>query len=354
MSKSQSADKKLELGDPIGAVEFYFSQGWTDGLPVVPPTVEKVQEFLTFAGRAPTAVIGTEPFKGHRVTAEKVAVNAVMAGCRPEYFPVVLAAVEAVTDPLFNLNAISIATDGATVFTVVNGPVARDIGMNSGVNLFGPGNRANATIGRAVQLVISNATGATASRLVKATIGHPGMFTWCVTEAEHHSPWEPLHVQNGFERNESAVTVFAALAPIQVRDHVDRRPEDILRGFGAGMLAASYGIYGAVTAERGVVLVMSPELSAHFESAGWSKRKVQEVLFDITRQNVTDWIRKENEQGRDASEISEPVSGIVKGPETIAIIVAGGAAGAFASIIPVVEAQCEGKLVTKPVTRPPK
>ena len=347
-----SPNDKHEFGDLIEAVEFFFSQGWTDGLPIVPPTVEKVQEFLTVAGRKPTDVIGTEPIKGYRLTAEKVAVNAVMAGCQPEYFPIVIAAVEAVTDPAFNLNAISIATDGATVFVVVNGPMAREIGINSGVNLFGPGNRANATIGRALHLLISNATGATASRMVKATIGHPGMFTWCAAEAEELSPWEPMHIQRGFEHDQTTVSVFAALPPIQVRNHVDKRPEDIVRSFAAGMMAASYGIYGAVTADRGMVVVMSPELSRHFGSAGWSKRDVQKCLFDVSRQNVVAWIGKEIEEGRHASEISEPVSGAVKGLENISVVVAGGDAGAFASIIPVVEWPSEGHPLTKLVRSP--
>ena len=149
----------FEFDSSVDVIEHYFRSGWTDGLPVVPPTPERVGEFLDYVGRSPSEIMGTEPTKGRVITVEKVAINAVMAGCLPEYFPVVLAAVEALVEPQFNLHAITVSTMGAAVLAVVNGPIANDLAMNSSVSVFGPGHRANATIGRAIRLVIINVTG---------------------------------------------------------------------------------------------------------------------------------------------------------------------------------------------------
>ena len=215
MSTQPLTSNRLEFDDAVEVVEYYFDQGWTDGLPVVPPTVDRVAEFLDAAGRSASDIVGTEPTKGRVITAEKMAINAVMAGCRPEYFPVVVAAIEAMSEPQFNLHAISVSTMGAAVMTVVSGPIARELSLNSGVNVFGPGNRANATIGRAVRLVMMNVTGAEPGELDKATLGHAGKYTWCIAEAEEASPWEPLHVERGFDHDQSAVSVFAGLSPFQ-------------------------------------------------------------------------------------------------------------------------------------------
>ena len=172
-------------------------RGGRTGCRLCPPTPERVGEFLDYVGRSPSEILGTEPTKGRVITVEKVAINAVMAGCLPEYFPVVLAAVEALVEPQFNLHAITVSTMGAAVLAVVNGPIANDLAMNSAVSVFGPGHRANATIGRAIRLVIINVTGAVPGVLDKATLGHPGKYTWCIAEAEEVSPWEPLHVERG-------------------------------------------------------------------------------------------------------------------------------------------------------------
>ena len=177
MTAESLTSRKLEFEDAVEAVEFYLEQGWTDGLPVVPPTVERVSRFLEHAGRSASEIVGAEPVKGRVVTVEKVAVNAAMAGCLPEHFPVVLAAVEAICEPSFNLHAISVSTASAAVLVVVNGPIAKELHINSGVGVFGPGHRANATIGRAVRLVMQNATGALPGVLAKGALGHGGQYT---------------------------------------------------------------------------------------------------------------------------------------------------------------------------------
>ena len=260
MTISSLTSKRLDFEDADEAVEFYFDQGWTDGLPVVPPTIERVGRALEHAGRSPSEIIGTEPTKGRVITAEKVAINSVMAGCLPVHLPVVLAAVEALCEPSFNLHAITASTAGAAVLVVVNGPVALELGLNSGVSVFGPGNRANATIGRAVRLVIGNVTGAAPGVLDKATLGHPGKYTWCIAEAEDISPWEPLHVERGLDAGQGTVTIFAGLSPIQTDNGESVRPEDILDSFTDAMFAA-----GPQQGET--VVVLSPEHVGHFRAA---------------------------------------------------------------------------------------
>ena len=343
-----SSAGQFEFDDLFAAQEFFSFQDWTDGLPIVPPTSERVQSFVEQANRSPLDVVGKAPITNQPITVEKIAVNSVMAGCLPEYFPIVLAAVEGILEPAFNLHAICMATDSATIFLIVNGPVAPMTSMNAGTGLFGPGNRANATIGRAVQLAVSNTIGQMRS-LRMSTLGQPAMFSWCIAEAEGLSPWKPFHVERGFEARQSTVAVFSALPPIQARNHVSRDPEDILRSFGPGILAASYGVFGAVTADRGMVVVFSPELARHFGSAGWSKGRIRALFAKIQREEVSNWIKREQEAGREASESAEPVSGAVRNSENFSVIVAGGKAGAFCALVPVVEVLQGGNVIIKPI-----
>ena len=342
--------RQFEFDDVAAAQEFFFLQGWTDGLPIVPPTAAKVRRLVRRASRSPMDVVGWDPISKEPISVDKVAINAVMAGCIPEHFPVVLAAIAAIMEPAFNLQAICMATDSATIFLVVNGPIARIIGMNDGTSVFGPGNRANATIGRAVQLLVSNAVGQM-QKLRMATLGHAAMFTWCIAEAERESPWRPFHVEKGFEARQSTVAAFSGLPPIQVRNHVHRDPMDIIRSFGPGILATCYGVYGAVTASRGLVAVFSPELARHFGTAGWSKSRVKDALATIQQEEISNWIDCEKKAGRDASETAEPVSGAVGNSANISLIVAGGQAGAFCALVPLVEVQPGGEVIVKTIGR---
>ncbi len=206
----------IEVEDALHAIELYAERGWTDGLPIVPPTEGLVAQFVEALNVAPDAVLGVEPTKGAVITAEKAAINAVMAGCKPEYMPVLAAAIDGITDPEFGLHGISVSTMGSAVLLIVNGPIASELGMNSGVSVFGPGNRANASIGRAVRLIIINVLGTRAGELDKATIGHPGKYAWCIAENEELSPWDPVHVTLGQSAGSSAVTVVPGLGPFQV------------------------------------------------------------------------------------------------------------------------------------------
>jgi hypothetical protein len=343
MTVRSLTSKRLEFATADEAIESYLQRGWTDGLPVVPPTPERVGDFLEYSGRPPSEIIGAEPTKGRVITAEKVAINAVMAGCLPEYGPVVLAAVEALCEPSFNLHAITVSTAGAAVLVAVNGPAASETGLNSGVSLFGPGHRANATIGRAVRLVIGNVTGAAPGVLDKATLGHAGKYTWCIAEAEETSPWEPLHVERGLPADQGAVTVFAGLSPIQVSNGESDRPEEILDSFTDAMFAA-----GPEQAE--MVVVLSPEHVGHFEDAGWSKRQVKEYLYERARRPATEWAGA-GAMAPPEGPNADALIPVVQAPEGVTVIVAGGLAGGFSDVIPLWGGGSNSRSVTTPVRR---
>ena len=324
MSVRPLASNRLEFADADEAVEHYFRQGWTDGLPVVPPTVERVRRFLEYAGRSPAEIVGSEPVKGRVITAEKVEINAVMAGCLPQYFPVVLAAIQAMSEPQFNLHAVTASTMGAAVLTVVNGPVATELQINSGVSVFGPGHRANATIGRAIRLVVTNVIGALPGVIDQATLGHGGKYSWCMAEAEDLSPWDPLHVERGLSLDQSAITVFAGLAPIQVSSHAGD-PESILAAFRYGMLAAGPG-------QAELVVVICPEHLEIIDSAGWSKGAVKERLFELGQRPLSEW-KSSGVEPAAAEGDPGTLLGVANSPDSITLLVAGGAAGGMSAVV---------------------
>ena len=331
MGAQSLTSRRHGFNDFAEAIEFYFDMGWTDGLPVVPPTAEVVERFLEFAGRSPAEIVGEEPTRGRVITAEKVAINAVMAGCLPQYFPVVLAAIEAISEPRFNLHAVTVSTAGAAVLAVVNGPIASELGLNSGVSLFGPGPRANATIGRAIRLVVSNVTGAVPGVLDKAALGHAGKYTWCIAESEDASPWEPLHVERGLAADQSAVTVFPGLSPIQVSHQVVAgEPQSIVTDLIGGMFVTD-------TDQEETVIVLTPETIGHLRTAGWSKMRVKELLFEEKRRRISD---------------AEKLGGAVQSPDGITLIVAGGQAGTFSQIIPLWGGGSNSRPVTKDIRAP--
>ena len=343
MSTQPLTSELLEFEGASDVIEHYFRSGWTDGLPVVPPTPEKVRDFLDYAGLSPSEILGTEPTKGRVITAEKVAINAVMAGCLPEYFPVVLAAIDALCEPQFNLHAITVSTMGAAVLAVVNGPIANDLAMNSSVSVFGPGHRANATIGRAIRLVIINVTGAVPGVLDKATLGHPGKYTWCIAEGEEVSPWEPLHVERGRDANSSAITLFAGLSATQVSNHTGDNPEAILTSFRDAMFSAGYG-------QGEVVVVLCPEHVGYLGGAGWSKADVKRYLHENAQRTVEEWVSAGHmaPNGGDA----EAMLATARSADSITVLVAGGFAGAFSQVIPLWGGGSNSQSVCKEIVVP--
>jgi len=315
------------VADAYEAIELYYEKGWTDGLPVVPPTEELVNRFLAACGKQPTDVIGVVPTRGRAITAEKIAINAVMAGCRPEYMPVLIAIFEAMTDPGFNYHGALASTGGSAQLIVINGPVARQLKVNAGVNVLGPGFRANATIGRAVRLAIINVTDGTPGVLDKSTLGHGGKYSMCIAENEDASPWEPLHVQRGFSPTDSAVTVFASLAGLQITDGTSNTPEAFLDG-----MAETLKVFPVHLGQ--FVILMPPEHARIFRGAGWSKKQAREYLHSRARIPGS-VLRARPGVGvmADLPTVPGDLHPIVEEPDGFVFLVAGGDAGGFTALI---------------------
>src|SRR3989454_3760534 len=216
--------KRSTVEDAAQALDLCFEKGWTDGLPVIPPTEPAVRAMLDTARLAPDAKIAYIRDRFVSITAEKVAINAVMAGCKPEYMPVVVAAVEGIGDERWGYHGPGTSTGGAAVLMIVNGPIARELDINAGDNLFGPGWRASLTIGRAVRLVMRNVCGSMPGLLDRGTLGHPGKLSYVIAENEAESPWTPLHVERGFRADQSTVTRMAAEAPHQIYNQPPNTP----------------------------------------------------------------------------------------------------------------------------------
>ncbi len=269
--------RQVALGDAEDAIEACYDRGWTDGLPVVPPTAERVLRMLAGTSRQPGEVLGLMPPDLAPCTVEKVAINAVMAGCKPEYLPVVLAAVQAALIDEFGMHGILCTTMFCGPLVIVNGPMAARVGVNSGVNALGQGHRANASIGRALQLVVRNVGGGRPGEVDRATLGTPGKYRFCCAEAEHPG-WEPLHVQRGFARTASTVTLFAGEGVQSVVDQKSRTPESLARTFAACLRVVDHP---KLVMAGDAVLVVSPEHSRVFIEAGWSKARLLDELTQL-------------------------------------------------------------------------
>ena len=267
--------RAVELAAGTDLVEACYDRGWTDGLPVVPPTPERILRMLAGTRRDPQEVIGEMPPELVPCTVEKVAVNAVMAGCRPEYMPVVLAALEAALDPGFTLHGVTCSTCFSSPVIVVNGPVAKRIGMNSGLNALGQGNRANATIGRAVNLVVRNVGGGRPGEIDRATLGMPGKYTFCFAEDESDEGWEPLAVSRGIAPGRSAVTVFAGDGVQGVTDQKARTPDELTRSLALALRSVGHP---RLFEWAPALLVLSPEHHATYREAGWGRARITEAL----------------------------------------------------------------------------
>jgi hypothetical protein len=321
--------KTVESVDAFAAIEDYFERGWTDGLPVVPPRPEVVAEFIATVGRDPDEVLITFSETNMQCTVENAATNAVMAGCKAEYFPVVVAAIEGWADPRWGSTAFYVgnaSTGGAGQMAIVSGPIRQELGFLSGVNVFGPGPNArpNATVGRALRLVLINALGMHPGVFDMAIQGHPGKYTYCIAEDEESSPWEPLSVERGFAPGVSTVTVVGARGPIPVDERSHDDAEGILDAIATIMpLARGTGPY---------VLVMGSEHAQIIGGRnGWSKQQVKEYLFEKTRR------RLDGPPPRRAT--VKQVDGVdyqylVRVPEDILVVVAGGGNGGLTAVIP--------------------
>ncbi len=309
-------------------LEEMFERGWTDGLPVIPPTRERVQAML--GGRDGAVPLGHVPPAMGEATLERVAACAVLAGCRPAYFPVVAAAATAALDPAFNLHGQAVTTQPAGQLVVVNGPVRETLGLNSGMGALGPGARANLTIGRALRLLITLTGEAAPGVLDRATLGHPGKIGFCVAENEERSPWAPLHVERGFEPGQSVVTLIGSDAPLSVSDHRSRTPEELATVL-AWAAASTWSTNWWPLAEPSV-FVICPEHAEMFRGAGWGKQRLRQFMFDAVRKPARELCWGETTSFVHAA---DPGAQIPKwrSPEATVLLVAGGEAGRYSAVL---------------------
>jgi len=340
------ASRRIELAPLADPVEACYERGWSDGMPVVPPTEERVLEMLDGTARSPREAIGMVPPNLAECTVEKVAINAVMAGCRPEYMPVVLTAVEAALMPAFGLHGVLATTNACTPVVMVNGPIARAIGMNSKGNVFGQGNRANAAIGRTLQLVVRNVGGGRPGEIDRSVFGSPAKYCFCFAEDEDDPRWESYAVSLGFSPQASTVTVFPGDGITQTIDHISRTPEDLCRSY-AGCLRAIYHTGHVIGVQA--FLAVAQEHANVFYAAGWSKARVKEQLDGLLKIPVRELVPgRSGLSGLTAEEKADPDRLIPKFKNgTFNIIRAGGSAGKYSAIIPSIG----GRGSIEPVTR---
>jgi hypothetical protein len=334
--------------DPEAIFERFAREDWTDGLPIVPPTEERVARMLAGTDLDPSLSLGPMPPRWGEATIAKLAVNAVMAGCTPEYFPVVVTAVRAILHKPFNLYGIQGTTNPASPVLIVNGPIAREIGVNARGNLFGPGFRANATIGRAIRLIMTTIGGGVPQQADKSTLGNPAKYTCCFAENEADSPWAPLHVERGFEAATSTVTAFGGAAPANIIEK-SKTAEEMLATIARAMaVSGSNNMFMSQEA----LLVLGPEHAAIAARQGFDKERARQMLFEHARipfaeigQSNADVLGVWRGNCIEAREGRRTLR-IVEKPEDIVIVVAGGAGNHSASI-----PGWYSRSVTLPITR---
>jgi len=326
-----------EAPDDLDAFQAWaVAERWSDGLPVLPPTRERLDRMLgARAARRREVVATLAPLDG-AATLEAIAINAALAGAGPEHLPVIFAAVRAIADPAFNLNAIQTTTHPCTPLLIVNGPIAGRLGISGGPNALGNGHRANAVIGRAVRLVMQNVGGARPGLEDRATLGHPGKFSYCLAENETASPWAPLHVERGFAAGTSCVTVCGSEAPHNVNDHGSTTPEGMLLALaGTAATTGSNNIYLAGEP----LVILGPEHAHTLALTGWSKAEVKRRLWELIRIRL-DRFSAENlarfatiDPGRFAHQPADAEVAWCLTPDDLMVIVAGGP-GKHSSLVP--------------------
>lgn len=311
-------------GEVLAMMESQLESEFSDGLPIFPPTEEAVAALVASTGLDAGEVLGRFPPSMADITVQTVAVNAVMAGCKPSYGPVMVAAVRALIDEEFDVWGVAASTKGSAPLLIINGPVRNEIGVNCRGNVFGHGFRANATLGRAVRLMILNVGGARPNELDKGTMGHPGRFSYCIGEDEEHSPWVPLHVERGLQAGDSAVTVFGGESLRLVNVHYNR-PEAVLAGV-CDTLACT-GIFNPsnITGRSPHVIVFAKEHRDLFHAYGWTKKTIREYVAEHSIVSADDLRRA-------GGEADGPLR-VVENPDDLLIVAAGGHAGRFAAVV---------------------
>ena len=322
--------RRVEFASLEDTHEALFDRGWTDGLPVVPPTEARVLAMLEGTHRSPNDIVAKVPPDLAPCSVEKVAINAVMAGCRPEYLPVVLAALEAVCTDTFNMHGLLATTMPHAPVLVVNGPIAAKIGMNSGNNALGQGNRANSTIGRAVQLVIRNVGGGRPGEVDRAALGSPAKVGFCFAERETDSPWTPISTMYGFPSGANTVLAFPGEAPRNLVDQLSRDPDSLAHTYAANLISIQHP---KLILGFDAILAVAPDHSRIFADAGWSREQLTDRIVELT-------VRPGKELVRGAGGISEGLPEAMADldlpkfrPNGLHIVHCGGGAGLFSAII---------------------
>lgn len=308
---------------PEGFLSYSLEQGWGDGLPLIPPTLERVEAMLSYCAWDPDTSVGAVPPANNEATYRVLAANAVMAGCDPRYFPVVAAAVEALLDPAFNMYGLQATTNPGGPMVILGGPIAEEIGCNGAGNVFGQGWRANATIGRAVRLTLNNVGGAKPQTVDRSTHGMPGKFSMCAAENERESPWPAFHVSRGLDEGTSAVTILSVQGFHNIIDMTSSTAHDVLLSVAAGM-----GAWGTNDMTHGgdPAIVFAPEHANIIAGDGWSKEDVSRFIFERARFDIRKLHvgAQERMLTRRPNWVDPAAFPVADTPEDIHVLVAGG------------------------------
>jgi hypothetical protein len=305
------------------------SSRWTDGLPIIPPTPDLVRKFLAEALIPSHHLVGVEPVRERAITAEQLAINAVMAGCVARHFPIVVAAFTAMLQDKFVLHGATSSTGGCAILVVINGPAVQFLGIDPTFNVLGSSDRATTCVGRAIRLSLQNILDVRPGEADRSTLGHPGKISFCMGEDEGNTSWLPLAQDRGIPSNTSAVTVFAAGSPRQIMNEWTTNPEEILDTYVSEIKASmlNYSIHSGDWA-----IVIPPQLRAHFEHAGWDKRQIREYVKKNAWVMRKDWASC----GKRAviANQGERKYFALKSIDDLLVIAAGGPAGGFGAVIP--------------------
>lgn len=347
MTDMALASTVLEVEDAFEVNELYQRNGWTDGLPIIPPTEALVRRFVAATNMQPQDLLGVEPVRRRRITVEKVAIAAVMAGCLPEYMLVVTAAVQAMCEPQFGLHGCTASTGGSAPMLIVNGPVRTRLGMNATHNVLGNGNRANASIGRAVRLVLVNVLAGVPGQLDRSTFGHPGKYTLCLAEDEEDSTWGPLAQERGIPAGESAVTVVAVESPHQVMNEWTNDPRELLDTYAAAVQGnmLTYSLWAG-----NYVMLVARQNREVLDAAGWTRQDICEYMYERCVVRRSQWREVGKASVAGAGDDDRPYRALGS-PDDLLVVAAGGPAGGFGVIAPPWFGK-NSAAVTRPVAQP--
>ena len=321
--------KHYDLDDAADVQEFYHSRGWTDGFPIVPPTPDAVTACLDWVNMPADELVGIEPVRERPITAEKLAINAVMAGCLPSHFPVVVTAWTAILKEEFLLHGATASTGGCAILVILNGPIRNEIGASGEFNALGSSDRATSVIGRAIRLGLVNIMDVNPGGIDRSTLGHPGKISYCIAEDEDNSQWQSVAELRDIPDGVSAVTVMAAGAPRQIMNEWTTQPEEILDTYAAEMRAnmRNYSIWSGNYA-----IVMPRQHRDHLHKVGWNKTDIADYLFQKARIKRAEWA--DVGKGSVVRKKGETEYSALPSPEHLLIIAAGGPAGGFGAVIP--------------------